>query len=72
MIIYDVLKDILINLLVLFTIIFLLEYAAARINVDSIVRYFKFLRDHFFLLLNDSWEYIVASQYKQLYTLMQL
>lgn len=42
-----------------------------QINVDSIIRYSKFLRDHF-LLLNDSWEYTVASQYEQLYTLMQL
>lgn len=32
-----------------------------RINVDSIIRYFKFLRDHF-LLLNDSWEYTIVSQ----------
>lgn len=54
MIIYDVFKDILINMLLFFTII--LKYAAAWINVDSIIRYSKFLRDHF-LLLNDSWEY---------------
>lgn len=56
MIMYDVFKDVLINMLLFFTIIFLLKYAAARINVDSIIRYSKFLRDHF-LLLNDSWEY---------------
>lgn len=35
MIIYEVLKNILINMFLFFMIIFLLKYAAAPINVDS-------------------------------------
>lgn len=72
MIIYDVLKDILINLLVFFTINFYWNMQLRESTLTALLDISSFCVIIFFLLLNDSWEYIVASQYKQLYTLMQL